>query len=229
MDVSNDFSLNSVPATGQLSEKESVCICDDSGAEFRILFLGNSITRHAPAPGLGWYGDWGMAASARQNDYVHMLVALMNGIGIKCGYCIANLSEWERSCDISLLHGKYKSAIEYPADIAVIRLGENARLFDRIEQFEESYTYLAGKLAAGGKTVICTDLFWEHAAFDTFVKKLAGEKNYYFVQIHDLGSDDTMKAVGKFENVGVAVHPGDRGMEQIAHRLFDTIKQTLRF
>ena len=111
----------------------------------------------------------------------------------------------------------------------MIRLGENARLFDRIEQFEESYTYLAGKLAAGGKTVICTDLFWEHAAFDTFVKKLAGEKNYYFVQIHDLGSDDTMKAVGKFENVGVAVHPGDRGMEQIAHRLFDTIKQTLRF
>lgn len=38
-----------------------------------------------------------------------------------------------------------------------------------------------------------------------------------------------MKAGGKFENVGVAVHPGDRGMEQIAHRLFDTIKQTLRF
>ena len=114
MDVSNDFSLNSVPATGQLSEKESVSISDDSGAQFRILFLGNSITRHAPAPGLGWYGDWGMAASARQNDYVHKLVALMNGIGVKCGYCIANLSEWERSCDMSLLHGKYKSAIEYP-------------------------------------------------------------------------------------------------------------------
>lgn len=229
MNVSKDYSLNSVPATGQISDAESVTICEDGNAGLRILFLGNSITRHAPAPELGWHGDWGMAASARQNDYVHRLVALMGGIGIKCGYCIANLSEWERSCENSLLCGRYGRALSYPADVAVIRLGENAPLSDKLAQFEECYASLAKKLAADGKIVICTDLFWEYAAFDKFVKNLADEKDYGFVQIHDLGNDDSMKAVGGFKNIGVAVHPGDKGMDQIARRLFSAIKQKLRF
>lgn len=228
MDVSNDYSLNSVPATGQTGDGESVLMCEDGDVKLRILFLGNSITRHAAAPQLGWYGDWGMAASARQNDYVHRLVAMLYESKINTGYCVANLSEWERSCDNSLLCGRYGGALSYPADVAVIRLGENAPLSDRPEQFEECYARLAEKLAADGKIIICTDLFWEHAAFDKFVKNLSEEKDYGFVQIHDLGNDDSMKAVGRFENVGVAVHPGDGGMEQIARRLFFAINQKLR-
>ncbi len=228
MDVSNDYSLNSVPAMGQTGDGESFLICEDGDVKLRILFLGNSITRHAAAPQLGWYGDWGMAASARQSDYVHRLVALWNGIGVKCGYCIANLSEWERTCDMSLLDGKYKGALGYPADIAVLRLGENARLSDDLPSFEESYARLAGMLADKGSTVVCTDLFWEHAAFDAFVQKLAEQNGYAFVQLHDLGGDEKMKAAGRFENPGVAVHPGDVGMERIAERLFKAIGERLR-
>lgn len=45
--------------------------------DIRIFFWGASTTKHPPSSSIGWYGDWGMAASAEENDYVHKLVSYL--------------------------------------------------------------------------------------------------------------------------------------------------------
>ena len=39
----------------------------------KVLILGNSIVAHDPEPDIGWAGNWGMAASISDSDFVHVL------------------------------------------------------------------------------------------------------------------------------------------------------------
>lgn len=225
MNISNDLKKNNVPAVGQLQESDCVSFHLVDNTDIRILFLGNSITRHGKAENLGWYGDWGMAASCRESDYVHMLVDLFQKDGNRVSYCIANLSEWERTCDMSLLETRYAQAKEFGADIVVVRLGENASLAKHLQEFLPRYQMLAEWFSENGAQVVITDLFWAYEPFDNFVENLAESKGYAFAQLHDLGASDKMKAIGKFKHQGVAVHPGDKGMKAIAKRIYRALKQ----
>lgn len=43
------------------------------------------------------------------------------------------------------------------------------------------------------------------------------------VDLNVLGQQDEMMALDKFEHKGVAMHPGDQGMEAIANAIFEKI------
>lgn len=219
----SDLERNDVPAAGQLRAEESIRYFGAAHPDLKIAFLGNSITRHGRAEALGWQGDWGMAASCRENDYVHRLCALLEGAGRRVACCVANLSEWERSREMRLLETRYAPVFSFGADIAVVRLGENAQLAEHLAAFQCCYAELMHRLRAGGATVVLTDLFWAYPPFDGFVKELAAREGNLFVQLHDLGSREEMKATGRFAHAGVALHPGDRGMAEIARRLYAAI------
>lgn len=221
--MNDDLIKNDVPAKGQIKGGDNVRFCLKDGADVKILFLGNSITRHGKAEELGWFGDYGMAASCEKNDYVHRLVRLIENAGKTVSICTANLSEWERTRDMSLLDARYKAARDFNADIVIVRLGENARLTENLEEFEKCYIEMVEYFSANKGKVVLTDLFWEYAPFDGFVEKLALSRGYAFSRIHDLGERDDMKATGKFSHVGVAAHPGDKGMVEIAARIFAAI------
>ena len=95
MCISANAAGNNVSAQNQLDINKYVQIFKGENSKVKVLFVGNSITRHAPKADIGWSGDWGMAASCREKDYVHLVVSALDKRYNGVDYCIAQAALWE--------------------------------------------------------------------------------------------------------------------------------------
>ncbi len=216
MRINKDMIENTVDAEKQVNEK-----CKIVGTEgIRILFLGNSVTWHERAPQIGWNHNWGMAASAEEKDYVHLVVDFFKKRYGKIRYCVCNVGKWEQNFfDESVLE-EFVEAKEFEADVVVSRLGENVAISKLGEyDFSKRYESFLRYFTKSAKKVLVTDLFWEHETLDRQIKELAEKEGYTFVSIVDLGYDDENKALGQYPHEGVCLHPNDVGMRKIADRI----------
>ena len=87
---------NTVSVEQQMINSTEVSFLGNPNAPVRVLILGNSITRHGPKADIGWSGDWGMAASAKEKDYVHLLYAMLKESGREVYMRIRQSAYWER-------------------------------------------------------------------------------------------------------------------------------------
>ena len=90
-----DFQENIVSAFNQ--NKGNVFMYENDAAKLKILFVGNSITKHSPKADIGWYNDCGMAASSVEKDYVHLLVKKVMQYDPNVSYGIAQVAQYERT------------------------------------------------------------------------------------------------------------------------------------
>ena len=213
---------NTVSANNQVQRKHYI-ECFDNGGNVNVLFLGNSITRHEPKSEIGWENDWGMAASKRENDYVHVAVRLMEEKFGKVNYCIANCGEWEMNYHNEDVLNEWEEARNFHADIVVVRLGEN--IFNVKDKFETHplapyyAKFIEYFCANPNAKVIVTGLFWRSPQIEAAIEKVVAEKGYAYVPLNDLGDNEENMAIGLFWHNGVAMHPGDLGMQRIAERI----------
>ena len=92
----------------------------------RMVFLGNSITMHGPCRPVQWAGNWGMAASEQEKDYVHvMMKSLARLTGKKPKALIANIADFERNYATYDVAAKLKKIFDFKPDIVVVAIGEN--------------------------------------------------------------------------------------------------------
>ena len=221
-----EIAKNTVSAVRQVKDEHVVQIVD-KGAKCNVLFIGNSITRHAPKEAIGWSGNWGMAASAPEKDYVHILMEKIKKKHPDAVFCVFQISSWEANYkNPQVSFNNLLDIDSFVPDITVLRIIENCPHgdFDG-EIFKEEYSKLINKISKGSKTVI-TDGFWRHPG-DSIIKEVADENGYSFVQLGDLGDQAEMRAVGLFRHGGVAAHPGDKGMAAIADRIFEKVEKYL--
>ena len=220
--MNGDIIKNSVSAKGQTKYP---CIVNFGGeGAVRVLFMGNSITLHEPAHGIGWHHNHGMAASAPECDYVHRVVSALENKHGKITYCVANVAAFERGYNDKDIITSYREAKEIRPEIVIFRLGENVNrdlldtysLKDGLAEFFRYY-------AEGAREVIVTDLFWYHERICGALCEAAEELGFTLVKLSDLGECDENKALGLFEHEGIALHPGDLGMQRIAKRITDAL------
>lgn len=227
-EVSKNAMANTVDSKNQVSEYVDIF---ENGGSVRVLFIGNSITKHAPLESIGWSGNWGMAASCRENDYVHRTVAQLDKKFGKVDYCIAQLAQWERrySEGEAVLNQYYTAARDFSADIIIARIGENISREENEKicckpYYDEMIKYFATNENA---KIIITDNFWNIEVLNKIIKEVAEENGYPFCHLSDLELDERTMAKGLFEHAGVAAHPSDYGMQCISDRIMEKINEIM--
>jgi hypothetical protein len=181
------------------------CSATEEIREKSILVLGNSIVYHSKAEYLGWYGDWGMAASSPDKDFAHILKANIPNYNFK----IKNVAQWEQSFSTDF----YGGTEHY--DYIFVKLSEN--VVDT-ERYREELPKLLRSYMDKNTKVFLISSVWFSPEKDLITKETAELLNQTYVDISEMQIDNTNYAWNEYENGAVGCHPGNLGMEFIAKK-----------
>ena len=162
---------NTVPAEGQMINSSDISFLGNENAPLKILVLGNSITRHGPRAELGWDGDYGMAASCAEKDYVHQLYTKLTDSGKDVYMYIRQASYWEVNFSSEDCLYKFDGERDFGADMILLRLGENVKESD-VPFFAEAAKKFIDHLNSKGGRVFVTTCFWKNESLDREIKRL---------------------------------------------------------
>lgn len=214
-----DLQENVVPATAQ--NKKPVFLHPDSG--LRILFAGNSITKHAPKPEIGWERDCGMAASCLENDYVHLF---MRRFREECdphaAFCIAQVAPFEHEFFTMRPEALYQEAADFDADLILMFFGANVdKAYDTNPnppvRFGEACERLRDFFTPSGRArVFYSQGFYIRPVLDEEKRQAALRRGDGFIRIEDIRERED--AHGLFN------HPSDLGMRLLADRFFEAMR-----
>ncbi|NQT21523.1 MAG: SGNH/GDSL hydrolase family protein [Planctomycetes bacterium] len=198
----------------------------------KVLFLGNSITTHGPAPAIGWLGNWGMAASTKDNDYVHLVLKAISAAAEKDpASVVTNIADFERQFETYDIDFGLKRELAFKADLVIVAIGENVPALTSEQAkaaFKANVTKLLKRLKENSEPVIVVrSCFWQDQAKDTILKQACGEVGGIFVDAGTLGKDEAnyARSEREFSHDGVAGHPGDKGMHALADAILKGLRQ----
>ena len=211
-------------------------VAQATGEPLRLLFLGNSITKHGPKESIGWSGNWGMAASAEANDYVHLVAAsVKDRTGVSPELRVRNIADFERGIltwDVAA-DTDFADDVAFAPNVVVIAIGENtptpSGATDQATyraQFKRLVSQFVGLNSVGKDKIVVRSSFWRDETKAAIMKSVATELGVLYVDASPLGDVSSNKATGLFADPGVANHPGDAGMRAIANLLIGALWPT---
>ncbi len=205
-----------------------------------VVCVGNSITEHAPSPGIGWEHNWGMAASAPDKDYVSVLERMVaeEYSDYIVEFNITGAYPFEKSVTTSLdydytqiLESSIGVAIkEHNPDVMTFQWGDNVKNCTR-----DSYAYALGQVVdychsvKPDMAIIFSQHFYGSSGDDKClaVEDVAKAKGVSYVKLYPLCTNEN-RAYNEYpDKTAFNAHPGDKGMEEIAKTFFTAVKKVL--
>ncbi len=205
--------------------------------DINILCIGNSILSHGVSASLGWDGEWGMAASAEENDYYHLLQSKVKEAGYSnVTWNKINSYHYERVMNSQMdydylphINEHYTTILtEQNPDIIVFQLGENVDGVETTEAYEYALVQFANyckSLNPDVQIIFCMP-FWGGEVKCPGTKAAAQKAGFAYADLSQFNTHENM-ALGLFEHDGVASHPGDLGMKNIANEIFSQLEIVL--
>lgn len=199
-------------------------------AYHKVVFLGNSITLHGPKEDIGWTGNWGMAASAEEKDYVHIVTkAIAEWADSQPQILVKNIADFERHYATFDIEAELKEALEFEADLVIFAVGENVAEFDSAEaqtRFKDAFKKLIETFQTRSHPrIVVRSCFPLMKAKDEALKQAAQETGVAYADLSSMTPDESNYARSErsIEHSGVAGHPGDRGMQRIADAIVEQV------
>ena len=220
---------NTVSRKDQLQGYSRTYFLGKENSPLRILIFGNSITLHPNNKELSWFHNWGMAASDISKDYVHILFKkLSTALNFEPYMLISQVTDAESQ----LYKYDYESLnIEkaFKPDIVIFRLGDNIFPVKSNDVVYNLFDRLLEVVKKENQQVILTGSYFVNESIEPIINKYAKINHYSFIKLDDISLDEkNWGGINNYSHIGVAKHPGDRGMNIIADRIFKNIFEILK-
>ncbi|ORU00563.1 Acetyltransferase [Anaerovibrio sp. JC8] len=198
--------------------------------EEKYLVIGNSISLHGKCG--YWWGEWGMAASAKDTDYVHLISKSLSG-EILITPEVFNFATWEmqsydRHETLQLLEKFDFCSYKF----IVLQLGENVQDMSTIvDDFYDMLSYIRER-AGNDKRIFVYGNFWENDLLDEIKEQVCKLVSAEYISLKSIQNDNYLcglhstvldEAGNKHivEHNGVAKHPNDKAMQFMASKLVE--------
>ncbi len=221
--------------------------------DLRVLFWGASVTKHGPYAALEWTGNWGMAATSEDKDYVHRLVARLEETFYpsKVNFeIVATGSRFDAAVSSDTNPNTNYSSDSAFTDLerAVKRLQPNIVMADNTGNLRSgashdcivnAYTQIYDMVYKNvPQAIVCSG--YCHLGHRGFIEKAMealGEHykdsgKIFLLNHYRIAEDPTNLAPEWLDKTppqpGVAAHWGDKGMDEVSKTQFNLIESYIR-
>jgi hypothetical protein len=192
---------------------------------YNVLVLGNSITYSPANPSIGWSGNWGMAASVADSDYVHLLTARFKSANDSSTLVAKNIADFENNFDTYDLDANLKTYRDAKPDIIILRIGENVTRTADSVLFESKYVGLIKYFTAANSKVkiLAAGSVWP----DRDMANRVMSRHSAFISLISLQNDLSDFSFGLYPDPSVQSHPSNKGMRSISDQVWMAVQKIL--